>query len=311
MKALAASCLTSLLLFTSTAQAYICSRVPDADGNETGASLSWFQRSLTYALHVDGTTDISGTGEFDDLRASFNTWESHLLESSMGCDSENFATDLEFFEASDLSSSTRIGYNFLSAEDNENLLLFRDTAWPHPGQGGIVIALTTNTYNALTGEIFDADIEFNSMSFHFTSEINSSIDTDLINTAVHEIGHFLGLGHTGIQLATMYERAETGETSKRDLFCDDIDAIEFKYPPGQTNGYCDTTQASCGYCAPPGTLTSVVQIEVNHTTPDSTAGCATFPPGAPWLPLITVGFLYRFRRRRLEVLRNLIKIQVR
>ena len=60
--------------------AYVCSRVPDENGNETGPSLSWFSRSLTYALQKNGTTDIADDAEFNELRESFAVWKNNLAD---------------------------------------------------------------------------------------------------------------------------------------------------------------------------------------------------------------------------------------
>ena len=60
----------------------------------------------------------------------------------------------------------------------------------------------------------------------------------------------------------MFAAAESSETQKRDLDCDDRDAIVFKYPAGQPKGYCDPPVASCGFCAPPGSLSAVPTVSV-------------------------------------------------
>ena len=287
----------SLLVFPSPSWSYVCSRVPDSTGQETGPSLSWYTRSITFALQQDGTTDIAGDQELDELRDSFAVWEENLAANAGNtCDPQELTTDLVFTESNSLSSSTLVGYDFLNPSKNENLLLFQDTSWPHAGTSGIILALTTNTYNALTGEIFDSDIEFNSSNFTFTLSSNSNPQTDLKNTAVHEIGHFIGLGHVPIRAATMYEQASTAETKKRDLHCDDAEATHFKYPFGLPNGYCTPTEA-CGFCAPPDTISSTVQVKISDTNPDSTSGCQCAAGQTGWLGFAWL-LLLRKRRER-------------
>ena len=289
----------SMTLATAApALAYICSRVPDADGIENGASLSWYKRDLTYSLNRHGTIDMVKEEELDELRASFEVWENNLAPSGSPCSSSAYPTDITFTEAAELTSNTVVGYDFLYPDNNENLLVFRDTHWPHPGQGGVIIALTTNTYNALSGELFDADIEFNSFNFDFTARSTTAVETDLMNTAVHEIGHMLGLGHSTIPASTMYAQADNGDTNKRDLDCDDAEAIHFKYAANNANGYCSVTNESCGFCAPPGQLTSTTDIHVRNQDPTSTSGCQCSGAEAPWLAAGLLLGLARRRRRR-------------
>ena len=111
---------------------------------------------------------------------------------------------------------------------------FATKVGPMLGKGALIIALTTLTYNSLTGEILDADIEYNSEKFSFTGRLDGDRDTDLMNTTVHELGHFLGLGHTADTADTMYPRADTGEIKKRTLTCNDARGLVFKYPADAT-----------------------------------------------------------------------------
>ena len=52
--------LVAVLLVPSSAFGYVCTRVVDAMGQESGPSLSWFSRDVTFLVHVDGTEDIDG-----------------------------------------------------------------------------------------------------------------------------------------------------------------------------------------------------------------------------------------------------------
>ena len=236
------------------ASAFECSRVSAGQGDESGPSISWMERVVDFSLFITGTQDIPSDLEFDALRASFEPWEQAFK-------SPDGTTDLRFNERP-LSHLDAVGYNFLDPSLNENLLIFRDDEWPHPAQVGLVIALTTTTQNALTGEILDADIEFNSANVQFTVG-DTNTDTDLMNTTVHEIGHMLGLNHSSDTAATMFAASGPQETKKRDLAADDISAMLFKYPAAEENGYCDTVvNADCGFCAQPGALTATTTVTV-------------------------------------------------
>jgi hypothetical protein len=285
----------------SVASAFLCTRVEDNQGVESGPSVSWFRRTLPFSLYAQGTNDMTGDQEHTVLRGSFAAWEQ-----AQECRPTLRTTDLQWVEQP-TSSSDRIGFDFLSPETNENLLIFRDVAWPHAGQEGQIIALTTTTFNALTGEIIDADIEFNSANFDFRncsatacSTQTGSADTDLQNTAVHEIGHMLGLGHSTAASATMLARAQPGETEKRTLECDDMNAIVFKYPAASDNGYC-VPNDTCGFCAPPGQLNAIPTVSVDDTD-DGLGGCGCTGAGGGPLALVAAALsssaLRATRRRR-------------
>ncbi len=291
MRASALLLLLALGLWARPAAAYVCTRVLDGSGRESGPSLSWFGRNLSYTLHAAGTEDIDGEGEFDALRASFLPWET-----AQACAAPNNVTDLSIVEADALSTVDRVGYDFLDPEANENLLIFRDDAWPHVGQSNI-IALTTTTYVPLTGQIFDADIEFNSADFEFATT-GSESRMDLMNTAVHEIGHFLGLGHEeDVPGATMEPTGSPGEVHKRDLHCDDRNAIVFKYGSDESNGYC-SSGAACGFCSPPEELERSASVENTGEDDglDDGCGCRGGGPEALWIVLLGVGAAWRRRR---------------
>ncbi|MBI3178196.1 MAG: matrixin family metalloprotease [Deltaproteobacteria bacterium] len=310
-----------VVLSSAPAQAFVCSRVQDAEFRETGPSLSWFSRNLTYAVHASGTSHLPADSELSVINQAFDVWED-ALSCGGAC-----RTDVAFNPLPARPTHDLIGFNFLAPEDNENLLIFRDSDWPHTNLIN-VIALTTTSYSPQSGEIFDADVEFNSQQFQFADlqsccpdcDGNTQTDaacqfTDLMNTAVHEIGHMLGLGHTNIPQATMAASAQEGETLKRDLDPDDLVGVLFKYPDAEPNDYCDKPACatgvgqcgacnllacqsgeSCGFCPPPDPLTATLTV----TTLDSDdgmggCGCAHAPEGL-WGSLLGLVAL-RVRRR--------------
>jgi MYXO-CTERM domain-containing protein len=131
---------------------------------------------------------------------------------------------------------------------NANIIVFRDSGWPHPGSEH-TLALTTVTYNLDTGEIYDADMELNSAEHDFTTG-DTGVVFDLASIATHEAGHFLGLSHTPDTEATMYFGYDMGSTTLRDLNADDVAGICAAYPPGEIAA-CDPTprHGFSGLCA--------------------------------------------------------------
>ncbi|MBC7793997.1 MAG: matrixin family metalloprotease [Clostridia bacterium] len=286
------------LLIAGRAEAFLCARV--STSSDLGPSLAWFSRDIAFTLHAAGTRDIEGDAEFDVLRASFEAWASVSVPGGTTACGLAALTDLSFRETG-MSNIDRVGYDFLHPEASENLLIFRDSGWDVAESN--VIALTTTTYDPVHGEILDADIEFNSTVFDFT--VGIPVSMDLANTAVHEVGHFLGLAHTQSENddATMFARAVPGETKKASLACDDALAIVFKYPAGEANGYCSPPTQTCGNCAPPRDENGTPAVTVIDKSDDGRLqyGCASMRPVAYGILLAIAlrRFLRTARLRRL------------
>jgi hypothetical protein len=128
--------------------------------------------------------------------------------------------------------------------------------------GRSTIALTTVSYDPDSGRIIDADMELNGWSgngadsafggepahgWYFscvdgadliceTYGEMSCIYIDLLSTATHEAGHFIGLGHSPLEAATMYYSASRGETDKRSLDDDDVAGLCEIYPEREKGG---------------------------------------------------------------------------
>lgn len=234
MRTLIAIALIALLLAVAApAAAYQCSRVPPA-----GPSLYWSTRALSYAINRAGYPSLPAADVYDAVQASFATWQ------AVTC------TDVQFALLS-LTDENVVGYNWRSPEDNANLIIWRNgdandpaDLWRHE-RGSI--AVTTTTFNSHSGELLDADIEFNGQYYQFTActppAAGCTVAYDVQNTLTHEIGHLVGLDHTplgqpGASETTMYPSAPRGEISKRDLAADDIAGFCFIYPAGQPFQQC-------------------------------------------------------------------------
>ena len=75
--------------------------------------------------------------------------------------------------------------------------------------------------------IVEADIDIN-VSYPFDNNGESG-SYDIQNCMTHEVGHMIGLDHSAVPEATMYESGPTGETSKRSLSQDDIHGVFYLY----------------------------------------------------------------------------------
>jgi hypothetical protein len=174
----------------------------------------------------------------------------------------------------------------LAINDGHNSLIFHNTSWCHLDAGGhcnvyydsSALAVTTDTANTRTGQIYDADVEFNLVDYQWADLVEDpslTNEMDLQNALTHELGHLIGLDHTcydafssptgirpsdndgqplpdcatasaDVQATTMFPSAQPGDTQKRTLGPDDVNALCTIYnvddpppPPGTgVNGGC-------------------------------------------------------------------------
>lgn len=122
-----------------------------------------------------------------------------------------------------------------------------------------VLGATSFLVDVLTGEIVESDVFFNSIFPWSTAAAGQASSFDLQSVATHEIGHFVGLGHSALgeteirsdggrrvlaSGAVMFPISSgRGSTSDRTLQPDDIAGVSDLYPDG---GFSDDTGAVAG-----------------------------------------------------------------
>ncbi|MGH9406370.1 MAG: matrixin family metalloprotease [Terriglobia bacterium] len=95
--------------------------------------------------------------------------------------------------------------------------------------------------------MIDADIEFNPKDTFSTASATPANDFDLQAIATHEVGHLLGLAHSGLGNAIMFAFGDTGGVPNRTLSTDDVLGIGSVYP-------------SSGFASAAGTLSGAVSL---------------------------------------------------
>lgn len=199
---------------------------------------------------------------------------------------------------------------------NQNVIVFRDSAWPHKtaeqqrlNQASPTVALTTVSFNRDTGEILDADIELNTADHKITvTDTPGTGVFDLESVLTHEAGHFLGIAHSSDAAAVMYFQDEGGSSKHRALGADDNAAACEVYPPAGPRPVAMSVDPSgfvaAGSCSPTprNGLSSTCAVDTG-TVSTSRSGCAAGPGGASSSPraalaVAVLALAYARRRRR-------------
>lgn len=208
--------------------------------NETPKPVCWSNRDISYLIQIDGS---------DDIRMDSGAMLSQVLEESI---QSSFAAwtgpECAHLDITFAGTTPGTDTGFMGNAHNTNLIVWRED-WPYDADPG-AYALTSVTFSASTGTISDVDIELNGEYFTWSvKELPGASEVDVRNTMTHEVGHFIGLDHSLARDSTMFASAPLGETIKRTLSQDDVDAVCTIYGPQQDE------EGGCGRCGVSATPT--------------------------------------------------------
>lgn len=211
-----------------------CTQSCECDLDDGQQLIAWNQRCISYSLHQAGSVDIP-RADYERITAeSFAEW------TSASCGAASTGIEVEQTDEDAQGSNAE----FAPEGGNVNLVAFvRD--WDERGFLPSAYAVTTTWFGVRSGEIFDGDILLNEEHWSWAEcpddGCTDGRDVDLKNTLVHEIGHFLGLAHSGVgtEESTMWSCAPPGQVIKRDLDPDDIEGLCSIYPAGSLEEACN------------------------------------------------------------------------
>jgi hypothetical protein len=260
---------------------------PERD-EDCGIALRWKERCVGFSVQSDGSRSFSAEVLADLVTRAFSAWG----EADCAAGKPHVLVKRQ---ADAVCAVPQYNFDFTADKGNANVVMFRDDDWPYPAfESGL--ALTTVTYDAETGEIYDADIEINTFGTEFSTS-DTDVTYDLLATIQHETGHFLGIAHSQERDATMQAIPSYGTTARRALTADDVAAVCDAYPPEEP-----ALKASCSpmphdfspYCD---------HVLPPKASPDPADGCSTSrAPARGGAPLVlatalTGALAFRLRRK--------------
>jgi hypothetical protein len=110
--------------------------------------------------------------------------------------------------------------------------------------GSSTVAITPVWFYS-NGRIADADVLFNGQGFHFTTSQEPG-RYDVQDVAVHELGHLLGLDHTGWAGGSMYPYVDASVILHRSLSRDEVTAARMIYPAAGSTSVSGTVRRVSG-----------------------------------------------------------------
>ena len=290
------------LTFSGVAALALCSAVAlyaynplQENVNNAPFPVGWADGNIEWFLNpTNSNVDTSsGTTILQSLNAAFNAWQSTQFNGQT-------LNTLAFTHGTPDSTLTQP-----DANDCVNVVGFTDTTSSDFPTGTVAftqLATVTNptanfSYTCTSAPttrtcpfvacIADADIEFNPNENFSTAATTPGGDFDLRAVATHEIGHLIGLDHTGIAHAVMYPFGDTGGSEQRNLAIDDVMGAAFMYP---ASNFTTATAAISGTVTLSGSgvfAAQVVAIDATKgnvvmaalTNPDGTYILDGLPPG--------------------------------
>jgi len=226
-------------LTAQPAQAYL--HLTSSTGS-TQTPLKWNQARVRWFATDRGVAGVTAAQFQTAVAAGFATWEAVPTAS----------VAFQF-----------VGFTSAAPFDDDGISTFGFDAQPDLDR---VLGATSFVVDTLTGEIVESDVFFNSIFTWSTAAAGDASRFDLQSVATHEIGHFVGLGHSAIgeteirpdggrrvlaSGAVMFPISlGRGITADRTLQPDDIAGVSDLYPDGDFD---DTTGAISGRVVRNGT----------------------------------------------------------
>jgi hypothetical protein len=239
-------------------------------------------KAIRYFLASDAYSSTNAAAELNAVRASFAQWQSVP------------GTVLKFEDAGLVAPGVDV-----NTSDNQNVVFWAKTSTTVNGGNDNIsgsLGVTFNSWFPDNNAQAEADIVFNGAQYSWFTDFNNTnaFGTQIFveSTALHEIGHFLGLKHSPVGAATMLFRGSGGVNVQAGLSSDEVAAAQWLY--GTTG-----TIAALGYLQGQVTMNGsavfgAAVLAEESSTGNLVAGTVTRTNGSYDLPAMPPG-QYRVR----------------
>jgi hypothetical protein len=239
----------------------------------SGLLLYWKGACVTYAINENAASGIPFEDATRIIDQAFTTW----TESTCAGNGQKVGISV-----ADLGAVQCGEVRYNSGSPNQNLIVFREDEWPY-NDASNTLGLTTVTFNAESGEIYDADMEINATGKNLSiSDTVPANGFDFLSVVTHEAGHFFGLAHATSNTATMFASYKPGTTTLRTITNDDVEGLCAIYPSDKQR-VVDVTVSSTGMVEADACSTvprhGFTKKCEDPVPPDK--GCATAPSSSP------------------------------
>ncbi len=261
--------LYALLLFAYT---------PEQDDVGGPVPTRWPNDSMTWQLNsAVGTNIFAGTGTpasgqqvTQAIQSAFNSWTMTPLGGQvLNALSVTGPTPSSLTDPNASDCLNVISFTPSSAVDfSTGTIAFTDvvTSFGTPPNNTYPCTVGNNTTTQscpLPSCLIDTDMAFNpGQNFSVTTPALTN-DFDLQSVATHEIGHMLGLDHSGITHVVMFPFGDTGKSEQRNLAVDDAAGLAFLYPSA---AFSNSTGSIAGTVTLNGTGAFAAHIVVINAT---------------------------------------------
>jgi hypothetical protein len=174
-------------------------------------------KAIRYFLNAAAYSTANRAAELNALRVSFDQWRRIP------------GTNLRFEEAGIISAEVDV-----NTSDNTNVVFWAMKSTLVNGGLDDISGTLSVTFPRVSGDnvIQEADIVFNGVQFNWFADFSSANQTDhfIEGSALHEIGHFIGLDHSPVGGTTMFVRGAPGVNAQAGLASDETAAARALYP---------------------------------------------------------------------------------